>query len=468
MELTDKKILVYGCGKSGIGAASLILQKGGTPVLYDENTAVDKSEKAGAVSAHSGIHYSPESIVTGELEDGLIRSLDMAVLSPGIPLDCPNVIRLKEAGIHVMGEVELAYTLGKGGVYAITGTNGKTTSVTLLGKIMKAAFPEVYVVGNIGNPYTDIAASQTENAVTVAEISSFQLETAYTFHPKASAITNITEDHLNRHHTMEEYIRVKELIAKNQTEDDLCVLNYNDEVLRKFGRSLKCKVCWFSSTQELGDGLFYKEGTIYRAAGGKKEPLFDTEKIIIPGLHNYENIMTAAAIALFAGVDEETVRKTVYSFKGVEHRIEFVDNINGVSYYNDSKGTNPDAAVMAVNAMKGRILLIAGGYDKQSEYDALFKCFGGRVRKLALIGATAEKIHDSAIENGFPEEDITMCGTLDAAVEYCVKTAEPGDDVLLSPACASWDQFKNFEERGDVFRELVRKAKGSREQENGA
>ena len=455
MELSDKKVLVYGCGKSGIGAASLLLRSGACPVLYDENAEADKEKIAAETSEKSGCAFTPEGVIAGDYPAELTKGLDMVVLSPGIPTDIPLVKEFRAVGIPVIGEIELAYIVGKGKVYAITGTNGKTTSVTLLGEIMKAAFPEVYVVGNIGNPYTEIADVQTDNAVTVAEISSFQLETADTFHPVASAITNITEDHLNRHHTMEEYIRVKELITKNQTEDDLCVLNYDDEVLRAFGAGLKCRVCFFSSTQELDNGLFYKDGGIYEAADGKSSLLFDTGKIKILGLHNYENVMTAAAIALFAGVDKETLRRTVYDFKGVEHRIEYVGTYDGVSYYNDSKGTNPDASIKAVKAMKGSTLLIAGGYDKQSEYDELIENFGGRIRKLVLIGVTATKIAECAKRHGFRDEDIEMCGTLDRAVEYCRKEAQSGESVLLSPACASWDQFGNFEERGDAFKKLV-------------
>ena len=456
MDYTDKKVLVYGCGKSGIGAAALRLKSGAVPYLYDENTGVDREKTAAAVREKSGCAFAAEDIIAGTLPEERKNETDLAVLSPGIPLDAPAVRSLVEAGIPLTGEVELAYSLGKGRVLAVTGTNGKTTTVTLLGEIMKAACPEVYVVGNIGNPYTDAAAEQTDNAVTVAEISSFQLETIDTFHPLVSAITNITEDHLNRHHTMEAYIRAKERITENQTADDLCVLNYEDEVLREFGKKVKCGVCFFSSARELADGLYYKDGKIFLAENGKPESLFDTDKIRILGLHNYENVMTAAAAALFAGVSKETLREVVYGFKGVEHRIEYVDTINGVSYYNDSKGTNPDAAIKAVGAMKGSTILIAGGYDKQSEYDELIDAFGGKIRKLALIGVTAEKIAETAKAHGFAEEDIEFCGTLETAVAYCKKEAKSGESVLLSPACASWDQFRNFEERGDRFKELVR------------
>ncbi len=346
--------------------------------------------------------------------------------------------------------------MGKGDVYAITGTNGKTTSTTLLGEIMKAHFDEVYVVGNIGTPYTDCVFHQSENAVTVAEISSFQLETTQNFRPRAAAITNITPDHMNRHHTMEEYIRIKELINKNQTEDDAIVLNFEDETLKKFGERANGKVIYFSSARELSDGLYYKDGCITIASGGKKETLVQKDELHLLGLHNYENIMVAAAMALFAGVDIQTVRTVVKRFKGVAHRIEFVDEIDGVRYYNDSKGTNPDAAIKAIQAMERPTLLIGGGYDKQSEYEEWINSFDGKVKRLVLIGQTKEKIANAARKCGFPSENITLCEDLKEAVKTCVREAESGDAVLLSPACASWGQFVNYEQRGDMFKQFVR------------
>ncbi len=456
MDTTRKEVLVYGCGKSGISAAALLLKTGSEPILYDQNEKTDAEAVAAQVREKSGKEFSAERIRLGRFPEDLPRRISLAVLSPGIPCDIPEVGLLKSAGVEVIGEIELAYRAGKGSVYAITGTNGKTTTTMLLGDIMKASFPEVYVVGNIGNPYTDSAANQTDRAVTVAEISSFQLETCDRFHPRVSVITNITEDHLNRHHTMEEYIRVKEKIAARQTEADLCVLNHDDPVLRAFGGTLRCRVGWFSSTERLADGMYYEDGVIYLSKNGAAKPLFETGGIRILGLHNYENVMAASLAALFAGVKEDILREVVYAFPGVAHRIEYICTAGGVSYYNDSKGTNPDASVKAVLAMPGSTLLIAGGFDKNSEYTNLIRHFKGKIRKLILIGATAEKIARDARRCGFPKDDIVQCGTLDRAVAYCAAEAKDGESVLLSPACASWDQFTCFEERGDRFRELVR------------
>ncbi len=321
---------------------------------------------------------------------------------------------------------------------------------------MKAHFEEVYVVGNIGMPYTDYALNMSEAAVTVAEISSFQLETTEKFHPHAAAITNITPDHLNRHHTMEEYIRVKKLISRNQGRDDAIILNYEDEVLRKFGEEANTNVIFFSSLRKLENGLYYDDGRIVAARNGVETVIVKTDEIELLGLHNFENIMTAAGIALFAGVDPDTVSRVVKEFKGVEHRIEFSGEFDGVRYYNDSKCTNPDAAIMAILALNRPTLLIGGGYDKQSSYEEWINAFEGRVRKFVLIGQTKEKIAAAAIACGFPKEDIIICEDLNEAMAVCKKEARAGDAVLLSPACASWGQFDNYEQRGRLFKELAK------------
>ncbi len=455
MDLKNKKVLVFGSGKSGIAAAALLCRKDAKPVIYDGNEKLDKAEIIKKLSEKCNISDKDVEVVLGELPKELLKKLEMVVLSPGIPCDLPVVKEFENNGIEIIGEIELAYRTGKGKVLAITGTNGKTTSTTLLGEIMKAACDEVYVVGNIGNPYTEYSDIQTEEAVTVAEISSFQLETIKSFHPVASAITNITPDHLNRHHTMEEYIRVKERIAENQNENDVCVLNYEDELLRDFGKTLRCKVVYFSSVRVLEEGIYYDDGAIYISSEGKKQLLVRTDELQILGLHNFENVMTAAAMALFAGVSIDTVRTVIKNFKGVEHRIEFVCEADGIRYYNDSKGTNPDAAIKGIQAMNRPTLLIGGGYDKQSTYEEWINSFEGKVKKLVLIGQTKEKIAKTAVECGFPECDIIICEDLKEAVEACKREAKTGDAILLSPACASWGQFDNYEQRGDMFKMLV-------------
>ena len=288
--------------------------------------------------------------------------------------------------------------------------------------------------------------------MTVAEVSSFQLETVHSFRPKVSAILNITPDHLNRHHTMEAYIAAKERIAENQTEDDYCVLNYEDEVLREFGRDIRPQVLYFSSRRKLKRGV-WMDGDRIVCAIGEETVICTTGELQILGVHNYENVMAAVAMAGAYGVPADVIRRVVTSFKGVEHRIEFVAEKNGVAFYNDSKGTNPDAAIRGIRAMNRPTVLIGGGYDKNSAYDEWIRAFDGRVKKLVLIGATREKIAETARKLGFT--DIVMADSFEEAFEKCTEYAEPGDAVLLSPACASWGMFKNYEERGDKFKELV-------------
>ena len=452
MELQNRRVLVFGTGKSGIAAAELLLKREAVPVLYDGNGDLDKD------TIRSRIHHEKAAateVILGELPEEEIGRLDLVVMSPGVPCDLPVMDRIRARRIPVWGEIELAYRCGKGKVYAITGTNGKTTSTSLLGEILSDWYPEVYVVGNIGNPYTEVVSEQTDQAVTAAEISSFQLETIDTFHPCASAITNITPDHLNRHHTMEEYIRVKRRITENQTMEDLCVLNYEDEILRGMPPA-NTRVLWFSSRRPLDEGLYYQDGVIYLAKDGAAEPVIWTDELQLVGLHNFENVMTAVGIALHAGVPMDSIRKTLRAFRGVEHRIEYVTETRGVRYYNDSKGTNPDAAIKGIQAMNRPTLLIGGGYDKESSYEEWIRCFDGKVKFFALIGQTREKIRDAAVACGFPEERIALFDSLQEAVKACAERAVEGDAVLLSPACASWGQFDNYEQRGDLFKEYVR------------
>ena len=447
MELQGKKVLVFGSGKSGIGASDLLAKVGAFPVIYDGNAETDKD-----AVVHKTDGAYPVTVYAGELPKEVQDSLDLVVLSPGVPTDLPLVKSFYEQGLPVWGEVELAYRVGDGEVLAITGTNGKTTTTALLGKIMQDARESVFVVGNIGTPYTSKALEMKPNSVTVAEISSFQLETIDEFAPKVSAILNITEDHLNRHHTMEEYIRVKELITENQGTEDVCVLNYEDEVLREFGKHLTPRVVYFSSGRKLDEGI-YLDGNKIILKDGEKE-VVKTEDLKLLGKHNFENVMAAVAMAYYDGVSLDSIRKSICEFTAVAHRIEYVTEKKGVVYYNDSKGTNPDAAIKGIQAMNRPTLLIGGGYDKQSGYDEWIEAFDGKVRYLVLIGQTKEKIKEAAEKHGF--HDIILCEDLKEAVKVCEEKAQPGDAVLLSPACASWGQFDNYEQRGDMFKEYVR------------
>lgn len=454
MDIREKNVLVFGSGISGVAASRMLLKQGANVILYDGNASLDAEKIRAEILKEegSGVPEGKVEIILGELPEEVTDTLALTVMSPGVPTDLPVVDQMREKQIPIWGEIELAYTYGKGDVLAITGTNGKTTTTTLLGEIMKAYQESVYVVGNIGNPYTSVALETTEDSVIVAEMSSFQLETIHTFRPRVSAVLNITPDHLNRHHTMEAYIGAKKNIFKNQTADDTCVLNYEDEETRSFGENLPAQVLYFSSQRKLEKGIYLEDGNIIYK---NEEPVkvCHVEELQLLGTHNFENVMAAVAMAAAYGVPMDVIRKTVMAFKGVEHRIEFVAEKQGVAYYNDSKGTNPDAAIKGIQAMNRPTLLIGGGYDKDSSYEEWIQAFDGKVKKLVLLGATREKIDAAAKKLGFT--DTILVDTFEEAVETCVKYAEPGDAVLLSPACASWGMFKNYEERGDKFKELV-------------
>ena len=455
MKIKEKKVLVFGSGISGEAACSLLLREGAEVVLYDGNDKLDREEILSKI---------PESgngslqILLGTLADEkkaqLLKTLDLVVMSPGVPTDLPIVNEMRDRGIPIWGEIELAYEAGKGEVLAITGTNGKTTTTSLLGQIMKNYTENTYVVGNIGNPYTSVALETTEDSVIVAEMSSFQLETIETFRPRVSAILNITPDHLNRHHTMECYIETKESITKNQTAGDTCVLNYEDEVLRRFGETLQTKVVFFSSKRRLEKGLYLDGEDIFYADGTTDTKVINVNELNILGKHNYENVMAAVGMSLSFGVPMDKIVEVLKRFQAVEHRIEYVTEKRGVKFYNDSKGTNPDAAIQGIRAMNHPTLLIGGGYDKQSEYDEWIESFDGKVKKLVLIGQTKEKIAECAKKHGF--EDVILCDTFEQAIDTCYANAVSGDAVLLSPACASWGMFANYEERGRIFKEYVR------------
>lgn len=447
----SQRVLVAGAGLSGISAAKLLLDMGGEVVLYDSNSSLDEA----ALRQELG-NSKKVSVVLGELNRTDLVGVEMCVISPGISLETPFVAVLDNAKIPVWSEIQLAYQCAKGKLIAITGTNGKTTTTALTGQIMEAYYEDVYVVGNIGTPYTQAALKTEADSVTVAEVSSFQLETIMNFRPDVSAILNITPDHLNRHHTMECYIAVKESIAMNQTEKDVCVLNYDDPVLRAFGESEECKprTVFFSSREKLEEGYYLDGDMIFLRDQGKLIPIVDVRELNLLGRHNYENVMAAVAISRAMKVPLSVIQKVIREFKAVEHRIEFVLERSGVKYYNDSKGTNPDAAIQAIRAMPGPTLLIAGGYDKQSEYDQWIEAFDGKVKYLVLIGQTRDKIAECAKAHGF--YDIMYAEDMSEAVHVCASYANMGDNVLLSPACASWGMFKNYEERGRIFKECVR------------
>ena len=454
MNLNKKKVLVVGCGISGIGSTKLLEKVGANPILFDENKKVDPD----AVRARFG-EETKADIVIGELPKEMEMEIELVVLSPGVPSDTPFADSFRNRNVPVIGEIELAYLCAKGQILAITGTNGKTTTTALCGKIVEEYYASSFVVGNIGNPYTDAALQMTEETVTVAEISSFQLETIEEFHPKVCAILNITEDHLDRHHTMENYVLTKQNITKNQTLEDICVLNYEDPYTAEFVEKCPSKVVCFSSARKLEDGYYLEGEEIKYAQKGEAVTLMNIHEMKLLGIHNVENVLAAIAITEGFGIPREHILKVVKNFTAVEHRIEYVTTVNDVDYYNDSKGTNPDAAIKAVQAMNRPTIVIGGGYDKDSQYDEWIESFGDKVKWLILLGQTREKIAQCAKEHGF--ENVILVDSLEEAVKTAYEKANSQEAVLLSPACASWGMFPNYEVRGKMFKEFVHKLKES-------
>lgn len=446
--------IVAGTGKSGISATKLLVNHGVKVYLFDEN----KDRDIEAIKEETGDSELVQ-IELGELGEDALSSSQLMVISPGIPVDAPFTDVVRNAGIPIWSEIELAYHYGKGKIAAITGTNGKTTTTALVGEIVKAHNAKTIVVGNIGIPYTELCDTTDDDSDTVAEISSFQLETVIDFHPNVSAILNLTPDHLNRHYTFENYGNVKFSITKNQTMDDVTVLNYDDEHTRAMGEKAKdhCHVVYFSRLEKPAGGVYVEDGDIILEDGDKKINVLAIKDLKLMGAHNVENVLAAVGISYYMGVPVDVIRDVATSFKAVAHRIEYVDTVDGVAYYNDSKGTNPDAAIKGIQAMVAPTFLIGGGYDKGSEYDEWIEAFDGKVKWLVLIGQTAQKIADCAKRHGF--NSIIFEENLQDAVAYCHENAVDGDAVLLSPACASWGQFDNYEQRGDMFKEYVRSYK---------
>ncbi len=446
--------IVAGTGKSGISATNLLVKHGVKVYLFDEN----KERNVDDIMGKTG-NSELVNVMLGELSDEALKSAQLMVISPGIPVDAPFTDIVRNAGIPIWSEIELAYHYGKGKIAAITGTNGKTTTTALVGEIVKAHNAKTIVVGNIGIPYTELCDTTDDDSATVAEISSFQLETVIDFHPNVSAVLNLTPDHLNRHYTFENYGNVKFSITKNQTMDDVAVFNYDDEHTRAMGEKAKdhCRVVYFSRLDKPAGGVYVKNGEIVLEDGDTEIDVLALKDLKLLGSHNVENVLAAVGISYYMGVPAATIREVATSFKAVEHRIEYVDTIAGVAYYNDSKGTNPDAAIKGIQAMVSPTYLIGGGYDKGSEFDDWIEAFDGKVKCLVLIGQTAEKIAGCAKRHGF--NSLVFEENLQDAVAYCHEHAVDGDAVLLSPACASWGQFDNYEQRGNMFKEYVRSYK---------
>ena len=444
-----KRVLVIGMARSGVQAAHLLIRHGALPVLND----IKRRDAFG--TALDSLNDQPVEWRLGEDPVRLLDEADALIISPGVPIDSPAVLEAQKRGIYMAGELELAAQFAEGTLIGITGTNGKTTTVTLLDTMFKEAGMSSWLSGNIGTPFSLVAQSARPGDMLVTEVSSFQLESIDTFHPRAAAVLNVTEDHLIRHYTMECYIAMKRRIFENQKAGDLAVLNRDDPICVSMAEGLKARIAWFSRKGEVEQGAFVRDGQLTVRLDGNEWALLPVEEIGIPGPHNLENAMAAAVIAMDLNVPPEAAARTLRAFKGVEHRIEFVRELDGVRYINDSKGTNPDSTVKAVDTMNRPTVLILGGYDKHVSFELLARHIAEspQIAELVIIGATKEQLRRELAAAGTvtPHE----AETFEDAVTLCRQLAKPGWNVLLSPACASFDMFTCFEERGERFKAIV-------------
>lgn len=449
MNFEGKKVLVCGMARSGVSAAQCLYELGARVTISDSKA---EEKLAEALQPLEGMDIRRCLGDQAQPED--LESYDLAVTSPGIPMQAPILRAVQAAGVPLIGELELGAQVSRAPLYAVTGTNGKTTTTTLIGEIFRNLGKTTYVVGNIGYPFTACALQCGEEDVAVAEVSSFQLETISTFHPHIAVMCNITEDHLNRHGTMEEYIRVKERIFENMGQGDYAVLNLDDPIVRGMAERIPCTPAFFSRRQEVETGAYLEGEEVVFSLNGHKKRVLRADEIRIPGEHNLENALAATALAMLAGVPAPVVRHTLKTFPGVEHRIETVRTVEGVTYINDSKGTNVDASIRAVRAMKVPTVLIAGGYDKHTDFLPLAReILASKIHTVVVLGDTAEQIERALRAVGF--ESILHAKTFEEAVLLARSCAKEGENVLLSPACASFDMFQDYEERGRVFKEIV-------------
>ena len=447
----NSRVLVVGMARSGIAAAKLLLKHGAVPLLNDNR----KQSSFG--SELDCFHGTASEFHLGENPVPLLSECDMVVISPGVPLDAPIVKQAKKKEIPLIGELELAFTYLKGNVIAVTGTNGKTTTVSLLGRLFENAKYTVHVGGNIGYPLSTIALTSKENDIVIVEVSSFQLETIETFRPQAAALLNITEDHLNRHNTMDTYIALKQRIFENQQPYDLAVINDDDPIVRNIAKQIHSKVSYFSQDHPVLQGICLRGNTVIAVKNGTETPICHTDDIYIPGPHNLENAMAATAIAVAYGISPDVIKYTLQTFTGVEHRIETVRTVEGITYINDSKGTNTASTLKAVQSMKAPSVIILGGYDKHTDFDNLCTLIKNSpfIIHAVLLGQTAQQIAKSFDKADF--HDYTMAYSLEDAIHKAGEHAESGGNVLFSPACASFDMFQDYEQRGKVFKEIVMK-----------
>jgi UDP-N-acetylmuramoylalanine--D-glutamate ligase len=446
VELKNKRVLVVGLGKSGLGAAQFLKQRGARVTVSDARPAMLIAELSDLLDQGFMVEAGSHGLLT-------FRRQDLIVVSPGVPMSTPELMQVRAMGAHIIGELELGAQFLQGEVIAITGSNGKTTTTTLVEEILKAAGRPTLVGGNIGLPVTALVADSVAESWSVIEVSSFQLETVETFKPRIAMVLNITPDHLDRHGNFAAYAAAKARITEFQTAEDFLVLNGEDKETQMIAAKTKAQIYWFSARRPIKQGTFVHGESIFFVAneGAKAEPVMPVREISLAGAHNVENVLAAVCAARLAGIASETIRSAVAAFKAVEHRLEFVRYVGGVRYYNDSKATNVDATMKAIEAFPSGIHLILGGKDKNSDYRVLEPLLRERVKTVITIGSAAEKIEHQL--NGVVK--IEAAQTLERAVALAHETAKAGDAVLLAPACASFDQFENYEQRGRVFKELV-------------
>ncbi|MDB8820801.1 UDP-N-acetylmuramoyl-L-alanine--D-glutamate ligase [Peptostreptococcus anaerobius] len=449
----NKKILVVGMARSGLAAARYLLRQGAVLVVNDSKSQEDLKDICQELESMGDVRF----ILGRNPNIDEVEDIDMAVVSPGVPLDLDYIMAIKMNRKKVISEIELAYQAGlKKNIrfVGITGTNGKTTTTSLVGEIFKAQGVETYVVGNIGNPAIEAVEMAGDGAVLVTELSSFQLESIDMFSPTASTVLNLTEDHLNRHHTMENYAKAKARIFENQVDDTVCILNYDDPITRSMAEDCHADVVFFSRKDKFERGIYLDDDNNIIVNNEIEEiALLKADQLSLPGGHNLENCMAAIGLTLALGVEIEVLVKVLKTFKAVEHRLEYVDTVKGVKYVNDSKGTNPDSTIKAVQSYNDPIILIAGGYDKGSDFNELFEIAKDYVRSVVILGQTGDLIEDTARKHGFT--DLYRVNDLKEAVEKSAQIAKEKDIVLLSPACASWGMYNNYEERGREFKNLV-------------
>jgi UDP-N-acetylmuramoylalanine--D-glutamate ligase len=447
MCIENKKILVIGLGVSGVACVKGLNALNAQILVYDESPKEKLTERLNELEGIDAKYYFAN-------DDLNIGDVELAIKSPGIKYDMPLIQKLNKKNIKVISDIEASYMINKSTIVSITGTNGKTTTTTLIGEIIKESGKKYKLTGNIGYGMFYDTLNAGSDEILVAETSSFQLAGTYNFKPHISVLTNISPDHLDFHNTIENYIETKFNNVRNQDENDYAILNYEDETIRNYSKNIKAKIIFFSADRTLENGIFVEDGKMIYKNENATSFIVDISDIFIPGKHNVENALAAAGASIALGIKPETIALVLKEFKGVEHRLEFSGEYNEVKFYNDSKGTNPDASIKAVQGIEKPIILIAGGYDKKSKYDEFIDSFDNKVKALVLLGQTADEIEKCARKHGF--DNIHRVCNMDEAVKKCFELSCKGDNVVLSPACASWGMYPNYEVRGKDFKERVK------------